>query len=1141
MSSVNTSSGENRDSGQERHPMDLASKNALKPGDSVKTVVSTQQPVLGSHARGPSATLGHVQGRILSSGISTVGPVPVCVTTSNTQASTKQGGGSGMTDQGGGLASVVLMSVPRSGLPAAASAASGVASVVQSTTSGSRSSSTPTVSATTTYHVPRGAAAVANIAAPRPGTTSLGRPTPGATAITHASKWVHRTEAGRSDTRNLVTGLRGIVPRASSPATTWLGTVSQSSATGGTSRPRTPTVTSMTSYTQPRTPTLAVTSRPATPQGTRVQVQAEPLRSQNLHSNLQKVPTVPTSQNISVGSAAAQVLVSQPRTQQPTAPTASSISSSATVGAQVVPGSTTITSSPLVAVSSVTSAASGTASPRPVQAALLSATPRSAPVTSNVRPANSVNATGNRTGTVTATVTAATATLALAVGTQVRPRLTSSGPSRLTTSVPAPRLLTTPARPTTATAATVLPTQARLGVPGAASVVSLHPVVVSAGGGLPLKNASTRPTLGPKVISQPMHAPASIQITQMPVNAVQAPTKLPAASTALSQAPATRTVTYSTNAAMVTGGGGNTRPVNVTTSALANPVTKVTLHAAVTQPSATQPVSQQPQTQQSSQPQTQASVCIQHRVSPAPSTGTTPLAVEHTGTSVLSTYNIPAYLYEPSAGGGGSTYQVTGVVARPYPATGGSNGAPGGATTYTVQTSAAAVLRPSGVVATSSPVKFNPVVVVDPSRSSLPVHSSYLQEGKEILDSIKVSEQEDSAEEEEMGEAHNSKPPSASQALKGLDNFQRYVQDQISVGGLTPTQDSAPPPPPPPAVSKPSASPRPSILRKRDNEGSPMKAQKNLTPILSSLGATPTSGTASNSGSGIGAGPPVSPPSPRRPDSRGGGGGNSSGGSTTISATSSPGLGEASEEATPLTVKQEVCEEVVERPPPEMSPRKKPRKQQLTGNELHEPKFSEDEMEFISEERIKKEVKEGRLREAEETVLRISIPPPEEHIEKPPLPPARRRGLTLLAGYRHNWKSRHNHYVRYSDVRPKDERRPTVSELAAQKQVLQKLEGWKVHHLSTQMEELSELEQQVSERLTGILKLMEKRMGKELEKDINRINELIKGNMQRSKVTSDQMQEAKSQVMKIFEHKNHVADIINRSGNKRSLKKREKS
>jgi hypothetical protein len=31
-----------------------------------------------------------------------------------------------------------------------------------------------------------------------------------------------------------------------------------------------------------------------------------------------------------------------------------------------------------------------------------------------------------------------------------------------------------------------------------------------------------------------------------------------------------------------------------------------------------------------------------------------------------------------------------------------------------------------------------------------------------------------------------------------------------------------------------------------------------------------------------------------------------------------------------------------------------------TGNELHEPKFSEDDMEFIVEEKnIKKEVKEG--------------------------------------------------------------------------------------------------------------------------------------------------------------------------------------
>lgn len=1044
MNTFNTP-GDKKDLVPVRNPMDLASKSTLKPGESLKTVVCSQQTVLGNHTRGPIASsVSHVPSRIINSGIAAL---PVSISSTNAPNAIKQGGVT-IGDQTGGLASVVLMSVPRSGLPSNMSVTSGGTSTSPSVTSASRPASTPAVTATTTYHVPRGAAAVANIAAPRPGATSLGRTTPGTTAITHAS--------------NLVTGFRGLVPRASSPASTWLGTVAQS-PTSGSSRPRAPT---SISYAQTRTPSLVgsqVTSRPSTPQGTRVQVQAEPLRTSSHHTSVQKLTSV---QSNATTSSTPQVLVTQPRPQQ----VAASVTSTS-VTPRVMTNSGTVT---CATVSSTLSVVSGTAAARPVQTALLSSSARSTTISANVRPGNAVNTMANRTTAVTASSTGTSATLALAVGTQVRPRLPAANTNRITTAGPTPRLLSTPTRPATVTATTtVLPTQARL---QGAGVLSLHPVVVSSGAGLPLKSATTRPSLGPKMIPQPMNAPASIQITQVPVGAVQAATKLPpSVSPALPQASTTRTVTYSTNATVVAASGSNMRPVNVSSSTLTSPVTKVTLHTATQSPGG-QPTSQQSQqSQQISQPQ-QTSVCIQHRASPAPSTGNTPLTMEHSGTSVLSTYNIPTYLYETSAGGGGNTYQVTGVVARPYSTTGSTGGSStAAATTYTVQTSAAAVLRPSGVVATSAPVKFNPVVVVDPSRSGLPVHSSFLQEG-----------------------------------------------------GLSTTPENAPPPPPPPSVNKPSASPRPSILRKRDNEGSPMKAQKNLTPVLASMGGGPTSGPVTSTGSAMSVAPPVSPPSPRRPDSRGGGGGgNSSGGSTTISATSSPGLGEASEDTT-ITVKQEMGDEPAERPPPEMSPRKKPRKQQLTGNELHEPKFSEDEMEFISEERIKKEVKE--------------IPPPEEPLEKPPaLPPIRRRGLSLLATYRHNWKSRHNHYIRYSDVRPKDERRPTVAELAAQKQVLQKLEGWKVHHLSTQMEELSELEQQVSEKLSGLLKLMEKRMGKELEKDISRINELIKGNMQRSKVTSDQMQEAKSQVMKIFEHKNHVANIINRSGNKRSLKKREKS
>lgn len=49
------------------------------------------------------------------------------------------------------------------------------------------------------------------------------------------------------------------------------------------------------------------------------------------------------------------------------------------------------------------------------------------------------------------------------------------------------------------------------------------------------------------------------------------------------------------------------------------------------------------------------------------------------------------------------------------------------------------------------------------------------------------------------------------------------------------------------------------------------------------------------------------------------------------------------------------------------------------------------------------------------------------------------------------------------------------------------------------------------------------------------------GNLQRIKIINDGMLEAKSNIMKIFDHKVHVSDIINRCASKRNFKKREKS
>ena len=66
----------------------------------------------------------------------------------------------------------------------------------------------------------------------------------------------------------------------------------------------------------------------------------------------------------------------------------------------------------------------------------------------------------------------------------------------------------------------------------------------------------------------------------------------------------------------------------------------------------------------------------------------------------------------------------------------------------------------------------------------------------------------------------------------------------------------------------------------------------------------------------------------------------------------------------------------------------------------------------------------------------------------------KRPRISLISSYRQTWKPRNHHFTRYSDVKLKDERRPTVTDLANQKQIMQKVHGWKVFHLTAQIEEM---------------------------------------------------------------------------------------
>nr|CAI5827700.1 unnamed protein product [Callosobruchus analis] len=281
-------------------------------------------------------------------------------------------------------------------------------------------------------------------------------------------------------------------------------------------------------------------------------------------------------------------------------------------------------------------------------------------------------------------------------------------------------------------------------------------------------------------------------------------------------------------------------------------------------------------------------------------------------------------------------------------------------------------------------------------------------------------------EQSQQPQRPSSQPPAQSQT------FQQTFQASAGVGvDPQPLANAAETLLQQQAAPKTTSSPRPSILRKRDHEGAPLKAAKNLQPVLATIPSAQQQQQ-----------PPLSPPS--RPDSRGNG----------------HRIAEINEDSNHATVVNNLKEEEESKPPLEMSPRKKPRKQQLTGNDLDE---HNDDMQFISESTVKKENED-------------------------------------------------------SDANHSDEVKDRVSEVAADQ------------------------EQGVYNQLTELLKCTESEENcRQYDKEINRVNELIKGNLQRIKIINDGMIEAKSQIMKIFDHKVHVMDIINRCASKRNFKKREKS
>ncbi|OWF39813.1 histone deacetylase complex subunit SAP130-A-like isoform X2 [Mizuhopecten yessoensis] len=354
-------------------------------------------------------------------------------------------------------------------------------------------------------------------------------------------------------------------------------------------------------------------------------------------------------------------------------------------------------------------------------------------------------------------------------------------------------------------------------------------------------------------------------------------------------------------------------------------------------------------------------------------------------------------------------------------------------------------------------------------------------------------------------------------------------QHPSSQGGLSSTP-----------VSQPNASPRPSILRKRTNEGNtPVKKPVcGLNTMTDRHSPRPDSRTDSA--------PQSNTSSPKTPATPAG-----ESQSSTDTALSSEATTPTHNSLGDMKIKQEPLDAVENGFPTavaiaaslsaslpnsvEASPRKKPRKQLLHANEeLRDNSSTDEDVEKVEE--IKEEVPDPVKNEMKDEY--VDDEGVRWTIEKT------KPSLSLLNFYNISWKSKNNHFNRYTDVKPKDERRPTVNELSNQRGVMQKASGWKLFHVAAQLDDLTELERTLNSKVLTLQSSMAPQSTSRhslTEDDLGLLHELAQGNIQRSRLISDQLEEAKSNMFKVLEHKTKITEIINKHMSKRPIKKKERT
>ncbi|CAB4020247.1 Hypothetical predicted protein [Paramuricea clavata] len=202
------------------------------------------------------------------------------------------------------------------------------------------------------------------------------------------------------------------------------------------------------------------------------------------------------------------------------------------------------------------------------------------------------------------------------------------------------------------------------------------------------------------------------------------------------------------------------------------------------------------------------------------------------------------------------------------------------------------------------------------------------------------------------------------------------------------------------------------------------------------------------------------------------------------------------------------------------SPRKKPRKQNVIATE---DKFSSAPLQ-VQEVNEKKSIVNDKLDQEDDEELKFLM--------------LKRRCVSIYGGYKVNHKAAHNHFQRYSDVKAKDEKKPSLQEIASERSIAQRATGWKIHHVAAQLDELKSCEEEVLLKMHEFRERLPKYKPDHKRYDeLVMLHELLQGNIQRSQLVIEQLGETKKTTVKILDHQQGIMDILKKNI-KRHVKKK---